>query len=160
TPWLIRSAGPVASFVDRHLPRRLQTFVGLYGSWMERVRAPAAPGERRSNERRLARLLLLDGVLLGALTLGTALGHRGAAAALVSRTGVPPDVADALVLAAAIAIALPFAFGLIRVSRSLSRAIGFRALPPPARGGVDFAAAPRRAFTVAWLLLVVLLLSL
>ncbi len=160
TPWLIRSAGPVASFVDRHLPRRLQTFVGLYGSWMERVRAPAAPGERRSNERRLARLLILDGVLLGALTLGTTLGHRAAAAALVSRTGVSPDVADALVLGAAIAIALPFAFGLIRVSRSLSRAIGFRALPPPARGGVDFAAAPRRAFTVAWLLLVVLLLSL
>ncbi|MBL8978428.1 MAG: cation:proton antiporter, partial [Gemmatimonadetes bacterium] len=160
TPWLIRSAGPVASFVDRHLPRRLQTFVGLYGSWMARVRAPAPAGAQRSKERRLAGLLVLDGVLLGALILATTLGHRAAAAAVASRTGVSAGVADALVLGTAIAIALPFAFGLIRVSRSLSRAIGFRALPPPARGGVDFAAAPRRAFTVAWLLLVVLLLSL
>ncbi|MDX2121927.1 MAG: cation:proton antiporter, partial [Gemmatimonadota bacterium] len=160
TPWLIRSAGPVASFVDRHLPRRLQTFVGLYGSWMERVRAPAATGERRSKERRLAWLLVLDGVLLGILTLAATLGHRAVAAAVATRTRISPGVADAIVLGAAIAIALPFAFGLIRVSHSLSRAIGFRALPPPARGGVDFAAAPRRAFTVAWLLLVVLLLSL
>ncbi len=160
TPWLIRSAGPVASFVDRHLPRRLQTFVGLYGSWMARVRAPAPAGAQRSKERRLAGLLVLDGVLLGAMILATTLGHRAAAAAVASRTGVSAGVADAIVLGAAIAIGLPFAFGLIRVSRSLSRAIGFRALPPPARGKVDFAAAPRRAFTVAWLLLVVLLLSL
>lgn len=160
TPWLIRSAGPVASFVDRHLPRRLQTFVGLYGSWMERVRAPAPPGEYRSMERRLGRLLVLDGVLLGVITLATVLGHRIAAASVASRAGVSPGVAQGIVLGMAIAIALPFAFGLIRVSRSLSRAIAFRALPPPAKGGVDFAAAPRRAFTVAWLLLVVLLLSL
>ena len=44
TPWLIRASGPVASFVDGRLPRALQTFVSLYGSWLKQLRTtPAAP---------------------------------------------------------------------------------------------------------------------
>ena len=38
TPWLIRASGPVASRLDHMLPASLQTFVSLYGSWLEKIR--------------------------------------------------------------------------------------------------------------------------
>src|SRR5919198_3274586 len=38
TPWLIRGSGPAASFIDRKLPRPLQTVAALYGSWLEQMR--------------------------------------------------------------------------------------------------------------------------
>src|SRR5712664_533294 len=45
TPWMIRAAGPVAAWVDRKLPHALQTFVALYGSWIDGLRSP---GPRRT----------------------------------------------------------------------------------------------------------------
>ena len=47
TPWLIRAAEPTAALVDRKLPRRMQTFAALYGSWFERMR----PRRRRRKPR-------------------------------------------------------------------------------------------------------------
>ena len=38
TPWLIQAADPAAAYVDRKLPRSLQTFVALYGAWLEHLR--------------------------------------------------------------------------------------------------------------------------
>src|ERR1043166_1322859 len=72
TPWLIRAADPVALLVARKLPRSVQTFVALYGSWIERLResAPAAGG--RARIRRLVRLLVLDVVLLAVVIIGAA----------------------------------------------------------------------------------------
>jgi CPA2 family monovalent cation:H+ antiporter-2 len=57
TPWLIRLAGPTASWVDRRLPRPVQNLVSLYGSWMEQLRAPS---QGRSRGRVQVGLLLLD----------------------------------------------------------------------------------------------------
>ena len=49
TPALIkRSSGRFASFVDRKLPKRLQTFVALYESWIDKFRTPAASRARSS----------------------------------------------------------------------------------------------------------------
>ena len=45
TPWLIRAAEPAAVFIDRKLPRPLQTFAALYGTWFERVHTSS--GTRR-----------------------------------------------------------------------------------------------------------------
>ena len=45
TPWLIRASDPVATFVDRKLPKPIQTFAALYGTWLEELRqAPARLG--------------------------------------------------------------------------------------------------------------------
>ena len=71
TPWLIRAGGPFASWVDRKLPRPIQTFAGLYGSWMASLRSSPTDQTRRSRERRLAGLLVLDAVLLGAIGLAS-----------------------------------------------------------------------------------------
>ena len=56
TPWLIRAAGPAASYVDRKLPRPLQTFATLYGAWLERLAAsPDAQAATRGPGRGAAR---------------------------------------------------------------------------------------------------------
>src|SRR5690606_28120241 len=50
TPWMVRAAGSVGSFVDRKLPKPMQTFVTLYEVWIERLRvrrdAPGGPSRR------------------------------------------------------------------------------------------------------------------
>jgi CPA2 family monovalent cation:H+ antiporter-2 len=158
TPWLIRAAGPTASFVDRHLPRPLQTFAGLYGSWMERVRASPAR-QQRPRARRLAGLLLLDALLLTAIGVGSFLGFGEGVAALSNRLGVSAGLARALLVGLAAAAAAPLTLGLVRLSRALGQLLAFRALPPPETGKVDLAAAPRRALTVAWQLMLVFLVS-
>ena len=156
TPWLIRAAGPVASYVDRSLPRPLQTFVAFYGSWMERLRQ--SPGRARSRERRLAGLLLVDALLLTAILVGAVLSFERGAAALTRGLGVSPGLAGALIAGLAIVATTPLTLGLIRLSRALAQAIASRALPPPTDGRkVDLAAAPRRALIVAWQLAIVVL---
>jgi CPA2 family monovalent cation:H+ antiporter-2 len=154
TPWLIRAAGPVASWVDRKLPPPIQTFVGLYGSWMASLRSSPTDRARRSRERRLASLLVLDAVLLGAIAVGVALALDAAVAALSRMTDLSPEAARFAVLLGATALATPLAVGLVRSARGLGQAIALRALPAPTRG-VDLGAAPRRAFLVTWQLVMV-----
>ena len=57
----------MASFVDRKLPHRLQTFVGLYGSWIERMRASTPRDTAWASARRLVRLVLVDMALVVAI---------------------------------------------------------------------------------------------
>ncbi len=75
TPWLIRAAAPIATFVDRKLPETLQTFVALYGSWIERL--GQSDGHAHATEagvvRRLAWLMLVDGAALAAILIGASL---------------------------------------------------------------------------------------
>jgi CPA2 family monovalent cation:H+ antiporter-2 len=154
TPWLIRAAGPFASWVDRTLPRPIQTVVGLYGSWMAGLRSSPQDQGRRSRERRLAGLLVLDAVLLGAIALAIAFQLDAAVAAIAPRMDLDPETARVVVLVAAGALAAPLLVGLVRTARGLGQAIALRALPAPTRG-VDLGAAPRRAFLVTWQLVMV-----
>jgi CPA2 family monovalent cation:H+ antiporter-2 len=154
TPWLIRAAGPAASWVDRTLPPPIQTFAGLYGSWMASLRSSPTDKTRRSRERRLASLLVLDAMLLGAIAVGVALALDTAVAALSRMTDLSPGAARLAVLLGAATLAAPLAVGLLRSARGLGQTIALRALPAPTRG-VDLGAAPRRAFLVTWQLVMV-----
>jgi len=60
TPWLIRGARPLALWMDRSMPKPVQTFVALYGSWIEQLRASAPATGGRARIRRLVRLLTLS----------------------------------------------------------------------------------------------------
>src|SRR6185503_9642563 len=71
TPWLIRGAGPAAMWVDRKLPRPLQTTAALYGSWIERIQT-APPQAGRSRVRGLVRVLVIDAVLLAFIIIAAA----------------------------------------------------------------------------------------
>jgi CPA2 family monovalent cation:H+ antiporter-2 len=159
TPWLIRAAGPVATFIDRKLPRPLQTFAALYGTWVERLRAP----EQRtaaSSARRLVKRLLIDAAILGALVIGTAASMERIAAWGAGELGIPPGAVRAVVILAAILLAAPFAVGMVRIGRGLGLSLAQAALPAAEAGKADLAAAPRRALVVTLQLAVVLLVGL
>ncbi len=154
TPWLIRAAAPFASWVDRKLPRPIQTFAGLYGSWMESFRTNPGDKARRSRERRLAGVLFLDAAVLAGLAVFVALDFDDAVAALIRNVELPARTARMVVIGGAVALAAPLVIGLVRTAGNLGQAIALRALPAPERG-VDLGAAPRRAFLVTWQLVMV-----
>ena len=156
TPWLIRAAGPVAMWVDRKLPRPLQTTAALYGSWIENMRrAPTHGGRLRA--RGLVRVLVIDAVLLALVIIGAAELHSRFTIALGGWLGVSELVAMAVIVVAALGIVIPLVVGIYRSARRLGFVLAVRALPGAGRRAADFADAPRRAL-VAILQLATLLL--
>ncbi|HEX2220262.1 MAG TPA: cation:proton antiporter [Gemmatimonadales bacterium] len=154
TPWLIRAAGPAASWVDRKLPRPLQTFAALYGSWMASLRSSSPDRSRRSRERRLAGLLAVDAALLAAIAVAVTVELDAGITTLSRGMELTPEAARAVIFAGGALLAAPLVVGMLRTARALGQTIALRALPAPERG-VDFGAAPRRAFLVTWQLVLV-----
>jgi CPA2 family monovalent cation:H+ antiporter-2 len=148
TPLLIRSSGPVASFVDRKLPKPLQTFVALYGSWVEGLRNAPPRQTLGASVRRLVGLLLLDMALLVGLVIGTSLSVGKIALVLEEETVLGRDLAERLVVGGALALSVPFLVGIVHVARRLAETLAERALPHRTDIKVDLAAAPRRALLV------------
>ncbi len=160
TPWLIRASGPVAGFIDQKLPRPLQTFASLYGSWVERLRASTHGGTTGAAARRLAGLLVLDTVLLAGLVIGAAVFSDRIVGFIGVRLGVTGTVSRALVFAGAAALASPLCVGIIRIARRLGVTLADSAFPTERTGKLDTAAAPRRALVVTLQLAVLLLVGL
>lgn len=158
TPWLIRAAGPAAMWVDRKLPRPLQTTAALYGSWIENMRrAPVQAG--RSRVRGLVRVLFIDGVLLAVVIIGAAAERERIATALGDWLGLSVLAGLAVVVTAALALAIPLMIGIYRSARRLGFILAVRALPSAGRRAVDFAAAPRRALVTILQLATLLLVA-
>lgn len=148
TPWLIRASGPVANFVDRKAPRPLQTFVSLYGSWLQSFSSGTREKTSGAKIRRLVRLLILDTLLLAALAIGTALGVTRLGLYFEAKFSLAPTVARIAVIAAAIALAVPLAAGVGRLVRQLGLVLALRALPVVEGAAPDLATAPRRALLI------------
>jgi CPA2 family monovalent cation:H+ antiporter-2 len=160
TPALIRIAGPVASFVDRKLPRPIQTFAALYGTWLEELRARPRRRTEAARITRLLRLLMLDAGVLAALAIGTALTLQDVTTLASRRLGLSAGLARTATLAIAAVLAAPLVIGLLRIGGGLGLALGDLALPPGRKGKPDLAAAPRRALVVTVQLAMVLLVGL
>jgi len=158
SPWLVRASEPLALYVDRRLPRSLQTFASLYGSWVELVRAAPRRGTPWTPVRRAARLVLLDAVLLAGLVIGASVNLPRLLAALGDQ-GVSPASGRWLVIAAAAACAAPFAIGMVRSSRRLGNALADLALPSRGADAMDPADAPRRAFVVTLQIAIVMMVG-
>jgi len=155
TPWLIRAAPEAASFVDRKLPRPIQTFVTLYGSWIERMRESRASRAQRPRVRRLVGLLVLDVFVIALLLIGAALEVTRVSSLLAGPTALSIEAARIIVIAGMVAIAIPLLIGFFRTARQLGNLLAHEALPAVEKG-VDFAAAPRRALVVTLQLTVVI----
>jgi CPA2 family monovalent cation:H+ antiporter-2 len=155
TPWLIRAAAPAAVWIDRKLPRPLQTFAALYGAWLERLQAASA-ARRSQGIGRLVRLLILDAAILSALIIGVALQLTATTRWLQGAFGLAAGVARALVVVVAAAASLPLVVGIGRLSRGLGSALAESALPRAA-GKADMDLAPRRTLGVTLQLGVVLI---
>ncbi len=143
TPWLIRSAEPAASWVDRALPPRLQTFAALYGAWLERLGRPSPATSLQRG--RLVRLLVLDALALAALIGASAAALERGVSELVTRFDAPPAYARIGLIALACLAATPLVIGIGRISRRLAGALALSALPRGGGDRVDLDAAPRRA---------------
>jgi CPA2 family monovalent cation:H+ antiporter-2 len=145
TPWLIRAAGPVASWVDSRLPRAFQTLSSLYGSWVQQLRASQEHRSAWSRVRRLAGLMLVDAGMVAAIAIGASL--TAPRLVLFMSSAFPPPLARALVIVGAVVLGLPFLLGAVRIARALGLNLSRQALPR-SEGALDLAAAPRRALLV------------
>jgi K+:H+ antiporter len=144
TPWLIRLADPVAAWVDKSLPRPLQTFAALYGTWIESMRSRPATSEDRLRLGRALRALVLDASAI----IGVSLAMRPLVGVVTERTPLQPPLARGLVVGAAMVLSVPFLGGIVRTGQALGSTLSRRAFPEPQPGKLDLAAAPRRALIV------------
>ncbi len=157
TPVMIRAAPLVSSFVDRSLPRPLQTFVALYATWIEPRESGPRERDGRSYMHRLVRLLLLDFVVLAGVVIGVALEATALTALLHSRFGLSAGASRLMMIVGVGVVAVPLVFGFVATAQRLAMAIAARAFPGASRGAVDAAAAPRRALVTVLQMAIVLL---
>lgn len=143
TPIAIRASGAFATFVDRRLPRPLQTFVGLYGTWIASLRTTPDAAGTAPLVRRKIRLLILDTALLAAVVIGTVFA-RPVLLARFSASTVAPAWASAALYATAMLIAVPLMFGIVRVAGALASLLAYRALPQGSANRLDYAETPRQ----------------
>jgi len=143
TPILIRSSDRAATFIDRKLPRPLQTFVALYGTWIERLRRTPEHTTGYSI-RRLLGLLVVDAVLLAIIVVGTSLEMARLTEFTSDLFQITPTIARAIIALITAALAAPLMYGLVRTTRFIALALAYRAFPQDL--GLDYAAAARRAF--------------
>ena len=148
TPLLIRSARRAAAFTDASLPGPLQTFVALYGSWMESLRASPTRGVGRSRTRRLIRVIAIDTLLLAVLFIGLSVEFPRLIRFLDVTLGLSLPTARAVLLVAAAALGAYPMITLVRSTHLLGLSIAVQALPTPEARKVDMARAPRRALEV------------
>ena len=159
TPWLIRASGPTASWVDRKLPRPLQTFTVLYGSWVEGLRNAPRAASTTAYIRSLLRRLLLDAALFTGIIVGITSSRGKLIAFAWDNTGIQESLAFPLLIGIAVLLAAPFFLGVIRVGRKLGLTLAEVVLPAGGENRVDFAAAPRRLFTVTLELVIVIMVG-
>lgn len=158
TPTFIRGSDPFARWADRKLPRPMQTFTALYGSWVERLRATKQRSDTSRRIRGLFRMLALDATALIALVVGSALGAESGHAYLVGR-GIAPQLATVVATAAVAIFGIPLGIGIARVTGKLGDTLAKIVFPAGELGAVDLATAPRRMLVVTFQLACVLLIG-
>lgn len=158
TPWLIKSSDPVANWVDRHMPRHLQTFTGLYGTWIQRLRAPHSPSQT-SRIKRLFLLLLADMTLFAGIIIAASLSMATLVTRMMAWFDLPETWTHAVGILIITLLLLPFCIGMIRCIRALGFELTARVLPKQESGKLDLAAAPRRVLIVTLQLALVLLVG-
>ena len=158
TPWMIRGSDAVAVWIDRKLPRSLQTFAALYGSWIAELRTRRQEETARRVVRRRVRLMILDTLVLAGVIIATALAQSHLATEVEARIGVPADLARLIILAAGMALGMPFVIGLVRMGRRLGTDLAALMVPP--KTGVDTGLAPRRVLGVTLQIACVLVVGL
>ena len=147
TPWLIRISPATAAWIDRKLPRSLQTFGALYASWLEKLGTSPAD-EQRLRIRGAIRWLIVDAVVVAAIVIGASVEMDRVAQYLASRFDLSKSVTRPMTVAGAAILVAPFAIGMVRVARYLGLRPGdsrvSRHRKPAARPGGSSAAVAGR----------------
>jgi monovalent cation:H+ antiporter-2, CPA2 family len=145
TPWFIRASGPVATVIEGRLPRPVQTFTALYGSWLDQLRVSRRASSSLGRARQLFGLMLLDAFLLTAVVLGPLMMLDDITTFLEAQVGLGESTAGSVVFVACAILAIPFSVGILRISQSLGLALAEAALPRKPADRPDAVAAPRKA---------------
>lgn len=141
TPIIVQRSARIAAFVEGKLPHAAQTYAALYGSWVQTLGQTRNRRPEWMRIRRLAAFLILDVVIIAALVIASSLSRVRLAARLATR--LHPLVAEMLLVAATVVLALPFFWSALRSARKLGLALAENAFPH--KNGADLAEAPRRA---------------
>jgi CPA2 family monovalent cation:H+ antiporter-2 len=158
TPYLVGWAGKASSAFDRRLPKPLQTYATLYGTWVDQLRsAPSNPGGA-ARVRRLVTWLLIDALAVLAVLIGVSQTGPAMMRFASDRLGLSMDAAGVGLIVIAVAASAPFLFGIGRVARGLAHQLATLALPRSGR--VDLAHTPRRALVVSLEIAIVMVVGL
>jgi CPA2 family monovalent cation:H+ antiporter-2 len=158
TPWLIRAAEPTAAIVDRELPRSLQTFVALYGTWLEKLQSSPVD-EDATRVRQLVRWLVVDAIVVAAIIIGASVEMDSISHWAEKKFQISQNLSTAFVVAGAALVSAPFWIGMVRVSRVLGFELANRVFPSGSGERVDMAAAPRKLLIVTLQLAIVVLVG-
>jgi len=129
TPYLVRGSRHAAAFVDRRMPRALQTFLSLYGTWLRGLRERARPESDHHRLRRTLAFLLFDVACLVCLVVGTSSFAGSLTAVLHAELGVPEAFGGACVVILAGLFSIPFAIGIFRSIQRSGYLLTLLALP-------------------------------
>lgn len=146
TPWLIKGSSAASGWVDRKLPKPLQTFVAFYEGWIERLRG--ARREQQSKKRRLVRTLLLDMCAVAAVVIAVALSFDRITEWGHDHISVAPSAIRIIVVVVAALFALPFCFGILRTTRRLASTLAVE-IVPERESTLDLGMVPRRVLAAA-----------
>jgi CPA2 family monovalent cation:H+ antiporter-2 len=147
TPALIRRSTRFASFVDRKLPKRLQTFVALYESWIEGLRSSRRVS--RSMMHRFVRKLALDVGVIAAVLIATSLSFHSLVDVLGEELGFRRSAARLMVVIATGLLMLPFCLSVLRTTHRFALLLGEVAVPKQDRDALDLGRQPRRVVEAA-----------
>lgn len=158
TPTLVRLSDPISAAVDRRLPHRVQTFICLYGSWIELIRARSKAQSPWTKVRGSLLWMTIDtAAIVGVLAVASLL--QGSINTVLRGIGIPVGLLAPALVALAVLAALPFGVGLVASTRRVARQLGEAALPISVTGP-DTGGAPRRLLTVALEIVIVLAVGL
>ncbi len=146
-PYLVNIAPRVSQQIDRSLPRKLQTFMSLYGSWIEEMKTRRTDSEGISEVRRLLRRLFVDILVIIVLIVAVGMQMDSLTALLRQWSEGAEGIGVFIVITAVAITAIPFVIGTVRISRALATIMAFGALPAGPEA-VDRAMAPRAALIV------------
>jgi len=160
TPLLIRYAEPFSRLVDSHLPRPIQTFTALYGSWIEGLRHGKDEKTVWRRARRLGGILFLDTLFLVAIIITTAATMKRWLPQMEDLLHLPPWGCRVILGLVGLGFALPFFVGILRSAKTLGGLVAAVAIPPVEEGKVDLGLAPRKVLTLTLQLGIVFALGL
>ncbi|MFA6469350.1 MAG: cation:proton antiporter [Bacteroidota bacterium] len=160
TPLLIKASSPTAYWIDRKLPKPLQTFSALYGSWIEELRLRTEKRISAGPVPRLIRRMLIDAALLAVIIIGSSVGMEPMTDKIGEYATIPAIYIRIGILSVAALLSVPFCVGIVRVAKKLGIFFARMALPAKKEAGVDFVAAPRRMLVVTMQLGSILLVGL
>jgi CPA2 family monovalent cation:H+ antiporter-2 len=143
--WQVRRSDAAASWLARHLPRPLTTFVSFYEAWLARLRGANREATAWRGIRRAAIALVADTLLLGAVVIGGTIARPRLARWLADTLDLAPGVARVAITVLAFAIGGVFAIGCVRQAIALAHRLAAEMIPP-AKRTTD--ASPRRALVL------------